>query len=345
MKGGVTMTDRDSALESLPEGIARVFHGFPVPVKEEVSAYECDPALRAEIEAVVGSAFPTPMGMLFRIFQDDAWGEVRDPMTTCKVMFESLCLLTEYFSYLSLVSYCEQSEVHNDNVESLLRDLRDNPKLSYGHWWRILRDTTRCFSGDNREKHLLPEIVDFYFRSGSGKTQPYIDVFEAIPTLRNRAIGHTFGGADQSRDFVRCFRSYFYFLLDKWRFLEEYTLLTPVVADDEDDEYPGCSTPQVLLFRGERPRAIDIVSRQPLEHQHVYLFRNGSAMPDEWAYGSGRILEAKELCQLSPCLLHESGQQENGDDEIAVRFDHSLQRGFANLVDLAISRTRTTREQ
>ena len=330
------MSDPDSALERLPEGIARVFHGFPASVKEEVSAYERDPTLRAKVEAVVGSAFPTPMAMLFRIFRDDAWGKVRDPMTTCKVMLDFLWLLTEYFSYLSLVSYCDHSEVHNDKVESLLRDLRDNSKLSFGHWWGILRDTTRCFSGDNREKHLMPEIVDFYFRTGGGKTQSYIDVFEKIPTFRNRALGHTLGGPAQSRNFVRCFRSYFYFLLDKWRFLADYTLLTPLVADDEDDEYPGCSTPQILLFRGERPRAIDAVSRQPLELCHFYLFRNGAAMPDEWAYGSGRILEAEELRQLSPFLLYDPDDELQVQNELYVQFQHSLQdRKTRELVGMA----------
>jgi hypothetical protein len=316
--------------DGLPESIARVFHEFPNDVKMEVQAYETDREKRRMVEEHVATNFPTPMAMLFKVFREDAWGKVRDPLTTCKVMLDFFWLLTQYFTYLSFVSYCRTPEIHNDKVEKALRDLQSVENFSFGHWWGMLRDSTRCFSGDNRDKHVVPELVDFYFKTGGGKTHKYVKVFEAIPTFRNRVLGHTLGGPKQSQTFVKYFRAYFYFLLEKWLFLESYTLFTPLIPDDKDEEHVGCFAPRIECFRGERPCKIDVITRSPLKKHHFYLFRNGDGDPNSWAYDSGRILEDDELIEISPFLFFDTDDKNMSAKEVYLQFQHTLSHKKTN---------------
>lgn len=73
-------------------------------------------------------------------------------------------------------------------AERVLRELRENPRLSTGFWWELLREmlTLRLGAPDGG---FSTELASTYFR-GKGESSRTANLLDSIPGLRNRTKGH-----------------------------------------------------------------------------------------------------------------------------------------------------------
>ena len=99
-----------------------------------------------------------------------------------------------FFSACCWQRWSVQFDLSLESSASNIQNLRNGTKLSTGHWWSLLRDTTG-FAREPLELSPMAQVALSVFFEGKicplARTTPFPKL-DAIPNIRNRVKGHSF---------------------------------------------------------------------------------------------------------------------------------------------------------
>src|SRR4051812_147043 len=98
---------------------------------------------------------------------------------------------------VALFSFIQVAQLHRSGQplkasEAAVLQLRDNPALCTGHWWGLLRETSRDVHGlpAGSVSGLARELAGIYF-DPAGRAAQLGKMLDQVPGLRNRFKGHS----------------------------------------------------------------------------------------------------------------------------------------------------------
>jgi hypothetical protein len=94
-----------------------------------------------------------------------------------------------FFAFIQLAELARRGKARAS--EAAVRQLRDNPILSTGHWWGLLREASRDLREGNASDAtaVAQELAGLYFDT-AGRPSKLGAILDKVPGLRNRVKGH-----------------------------------------------------------------------------------------------------------------------------------------------------------
>jgi hypothetical protein len=179
---------------------------------------------------------------------------------------------------VAFFSFVQIAQLHRAGAppaaaEAAVLQVRDNPALCTGHWWGLLRETSRDVLALPAEAiaSASRELAGLYF-DPSGNTARLGKMLDRVPGLRNRVKGHTWTLSDQQYQTHACellgtVTGY----LSCLEFLERHVLFQCLHCEPDRD----CHAVDIALLMGDarRPRRFQTRFAEALTHGRVYLAR------------------------------------------------------------------------
>jgi len=251
-----------------------------------------------ELSRRIADEYPSVLAVPFADFEAELSLGGRNPLRAFGRMIDlyEIVMIT-----LSLVSACDvlsRPGPYGANLERLFRELRENPKLSSGFWWEMLRELM-SFGLESGAPGITGELAGRYY-NGKGRTTDVVKKLDAIPSLRNKAKGHAWTmSEDKYLEFLDAHAPH---LGEVFSFAEplcRWAMVSPLGAVQGADG--AVNDLELAVGNRLRPVVGRLVTPQPLKTDGLYLVRREalSALP--------AAAEAPPL-ELSPLLIRRRRQ-------------------------------------
>jgi len=95
-----------------------------------------------------------------------------------------------FFSFLQLAEL-EARQLAITHSESAITALRDNPRITTGYWWSLLRESSRDLGTQpDGPRHGASRLVQQLLFDETGQSTAFSRVLDSVPGIRNRIKGH-----------------------------------------------------------------------------------------------------------------------------------------------------------
>src|SRR3569623_671221 len=95
-----------------------------------------------------------------------------------------------FFSFLQLAEL-EARQLASTHSESAITALRDNPRITTGYWWSLLRESSRDLGTQpDGPRHGASRLMQQLLFDETGQSTAFSRVLDSVPGIRNRIKGH-----------------------------------------------------------------------------------------------------------------------------------------------------------
>lgn len=223
------------------------------------------------LEALSAAAdgYPTPLAQIASEIGFELAAARPDFMRVFLLEIDLFEASVAFFAFIQL-SAIDRAGVEASASREAIANLRSNPHMCTGHWWALLRETSRDVGGAAKDvAPVARQLAAIHFLDG-GKTARLGALLDEVPGLRNRVKGHAWTlPADAYEPIALRLLDRLAVFLSGLGELADFRLV--VVRACEPHE-PGFSVDLVQL-RGDRrrPHRSAVDCEEPLSIGHVYL--------------------------------------------------------------------------
>jgi len=233
-----------------------------------------------------------------------------------KLAIELSTNLVQFLFEISFSSYKDQSVLHNQSVNEILKEiLKDN--ISMSDWWKWLSVTLQAFD-KNPDFHFIPEIYYTLRDADNYKFTPlYSNIIEAIPKIKNINEGYPSSSLsnDEAKDIFDELYEMLTFILWKFDVLSNYSFF--YVKDIKNKKYGRIG--KVLTpdpnFEIEESYRVDIeIENAQLYNKHIYLNRKECIGKDRIV-----VVSNKDIIDLHPFIIYEYSDEVKDNELFQIK--------------------------
>lgn len=204
-----------------------------------------------ELAAAVREEYPSSIAVPFADLESELYAGHPNPMRVFSRMIDLFEISVTTAGLTAVASMIANRVPVAGNYARVLRELRENPKLSTGFWWELLRETLSA-ALEAREEGFAGELAGLYF-SKKGKVSENAALLDSIPGLRNRAKGHSWTMPEEKyEELIHQFLPSLSGWLSMLSIFRRYTLISPQAVVPQD----GHSLWDVFLLSGNRVKPL-----------------------------------------------------------------------------------------